>query len=335
VRRALAFGRVPHNAAHAPANVPPLPPMTELVAGQLLAFMALILFSSNVVLTKVASARIALDAGFLVAVAANIVFAALLLGAQAAWSGPPGRLDWTGVALYAAAGAFTTWLGRWFFFEAIARLGPARASVFQVSSPLFTALIAWIALDERLGLSGLAGMAATVAGLVLVSVAPRSLARAPGAAVVGGRGLLPLLRSGLALGLASSGAYGFGNVLRGAAIRRFDEPVLGALLGAGAAMLLHLAITRGDPAARAALRRAPRSGVIMFAVSGSLTITAQMCTIMAMRHVPVALVALITLCTPVVVFPASYFLLRNQERITGRTVAGGTLALLGMGLLLW
>jgi drug/metabolite transporter (DMT)-like permease len=100
-------------------------------------------------------------------------------------------------------------------------------------------------------------------------------------------------------------------------------------------MLLHLAITRGDPGARAALRRAARPGVIMFAVSGSLTITAQMCTIMAMRHVPVALVALITLCTPVLVFPASYFLLRNQERMTARTLAGALLALIGVGLLLF
>lgn len=104
--------------------------------------------------------------------------------------------------------------------------------------------------------------------------------------------------------------------------------------GTGTALLPHLAMTRGDPAGFSVLRQAARSGVLLFALSGSLSIIAQMCTIAAMRHLPVALVALITLCTPVLVFPASWFLLGNQERITTRTHAGATLTLCGIALLL-
>jgi drug/metabolite transporter (DMT)-like permease len=58
-----------------------------------------------------------------------------------------------------------------------------------------------------------------------------------------------------------------------------------------------------------------------------------MCVIAAMRHAPVAVVALITLCTPLLVFPLSYMLLENQERIGVTTVAGGALTLVGVAAL--
>ena len=305
----------------------------------LLALTALAIFSGNIILTKVASSRIGLDVGFLVAVAANIGFATLLFAVQLAHAGAP-AWNWPAVGLSALAGAFTTWLGRWFFFESIARLGPARASVFQVSSPLFTVLIAWVVLGEALAPRAIAGMGITVAGLVLVSVSPADLLRPRRARNAAHRGArwrraqAALVQSGLLLGVSSSSAYAVGNVLRGAAIRRWDEPVLGALLGAGAALTLHLAVSRGDRATLRKLRDAAPAGIALFALSGSLTVSAQMCVIAAMRHTPVAVVALVTLCTPLLVFPASYFLLGNQERITLRTIAGAACTLGGIALLL-
>jgi hypothetical protein len=47
---------------------------------------------------------------------------------------------------------------------------------------------------------------------------------------------------------------------------------------------------------------------------GVLTIVAQVCTIAAMKLAPVAVVALITLCTPLVVFPIELFLPRQRRR---------------------
>jgi drug/metabolite transporter (DMT)-like permease len=82
------------------------------------------------------------------------------------------------------------------------------------------------------------------------------------------------------------------------------------------------------------VRTSDRRGVLMFAISGMLTISAQMCVIAAMRYAPVAVVALITLCTPLIVFPLSYFLLKNQERIGAITLAGGALVLAGIAVLI-
>jgi len=142
-----------------------------------------------------------------------------------------------------------------------------------------------------------------------------------------------LVRSGLLIGMTSSAAYAIGNVLRGAGSRRWDEPVLGALIGAVTAIVLQLALTRGNAQTLRLLRGADRTGIAMFAVSGAITITAQMCVITAMGYVAIAVVALVTLCTPMLVVPVSYFFLKNQERITGRTIVGGVIVLAGIAAL--
>jgi drug/metabolite transporter (DMT)-like permease len=314
--------------------------MSAALRGELLALVALLLFSSNIILTKVASARLSLDAGYLVSVFANIAFAALLFAVQRALRLAPLQWDWIGFAAFAAAGACSTYFGRWFFFEAIARLGPARASVFQVSSPLFTLVIAWIALGERIPSHAVAAIAVAVAGLLLVSVSPASLRRRARAAMPSTAGaarrggFAAWLRSGMVLGVGSSAAYAAGNVFRATAGRRWDEPVLGALIGAVAALALHGMLTRNNVAMLRRLAGADRIGLAIFALGGAMTISAQMAVIEAMNAVPVAIVALITLCTPLLVFPLSYFLLRNDEGINARTLAGGVLVLGGIAALI-
>jgi drug/metabolite transporter (DMT)-like permease len=68
-------------------------------------------------------------------------------------------------------------------------------------------------------------------------------------------------------------------------------------------------------------------------VIGVTTIVAQMLTIAAMAYTPVALVALITLSTPLVIFPYSMLVLRSEERIGARMIVGAALALGGMAVI--
>jgi hypothetical protein len=98
---------------------------------------------------RVGGARVSLNAGYLVAVSVNILFAALLLGGGARRAVAAARLEHAGtLAVRArgilldvprAAGSCT---------KSVARLGPRRTSAFQVSSPLFTFLIALAFLGE-------------------------------------------------------------------------------------------------------------------------------------------------------------------------------------------
>ena len=51
-----------------------------------------------------------------------------------------------------------------------------------------------------------------------------------------------------------------------------------------------------------------------------------------MRYIPVSVAALISMCTPLVVMPVSYFLLRNQERLNRVMVLGILITLSGAAM---
>jgi drug/metabolite transporter (DMT)-like permease len=302
------------------------------MTGVLLALLALAMFSANVMLTRVATSRLATNVGFPITMLANIAFAALLFAIELVIRRQPLTFSGAGILFFALAGLFTTYLGRFFVLEVIARLGSAKASAFQVSSPLFTFVIALIFLGERLSAQALVGMIVTIFGLLLVALSGAPTATWDVAKATRQR-WKDWLRSGFAIGAASSAAYGVGNVMRGAAVREWDEPILGALLGALVGLVLHFLFSSGHVEVFRALRTAHRGGLLLYATSGVLTITAQIVVIAAMKYAPVSVVALVTLCTPLLVFPASYFLLKNED-ILPRTVIGALLTLGGIAMII-
>ena len=310
------------------------------MTGELLALCALAMFSTNIVITKVASARMSVNDGFLISVGVNLAFSALLFGVELLLRREPLHWDPYGAALFLLAGAASTYLGRWFFFEAIVRLGPAKASLFQGTSPLATIVIAWLFLGETLGAIKIAAMLVAIAGLFVVSLPPGSHRLEPGAppppaAIPPNAGRWRAwARSGVLVAAGSAVAYAFGNVLRGAGVRQWDEPILGAVIGAIAGVALHLLFGSGHARVLRGLFKFDRLAVRLYALGGVLTISAQICMIASMKYIPVAIATLITLCTPVLVIPSSYFLLKNQEGLRGTTLAGAALTLGGIATIL-
>lgn len=305
----------------------------------MLAVASLLSFTTAILLTRAASTRLPLSLGFLVATSVNVVFAALALAVQLVLRGEGVQWNWQALALFAGAGFFSTWLGRWFFYESVVRFGPARASIFQVSSPLFTALMAWLFLGERLAPTVLVGIALTIAGLALVGGAFEALRGQKAAAVAGARAFPGLgARMGqsvLVLGATSSLAYALGNLLRGAAIRDWNEPILGALAGAVVGLLLQLAFSADKSTLVTQFKTASRSGLGLYALIGVATICGQILSIGAMRSIPLSVAALVTLCTPLLVFPLSRLIFRNQEPLTASLLAGSAMTLFGIGIVVF
>lgn len=306
------------------------------MTGEFLALAAMVMFATNILVTKAASNRLNVGAGFVISVTVNLLFAMLVFVVELALRGETFRWDVTGVLLFMLAGACSTYLGRWFFFEAIARLGAAKASLFHVSSPAFTVIVAWMFLREALPLSTLLAIIATIVGLFLVSTPPGVLRARPVLSKAASTHAERVTRwkawlaSGFAVGMGATLAYSVGNVLRGASVRQWNEPVAGAMLGAVAALVLHLVIGSGHRALLRELLAADRTGLRLYALGGVLTISAQMCMIASMRHIPVAVATVITLCTPLVVIPASYWLMKNQERIGSATLIGAAITMAGV-----
>jgi drug/metabolite transporter (DMT)-like permease len=309
--------------------------------GIALATGAMCMFSANVLVIKQASERVSLNLGFLLSVGVNLLFCALLLAGQLMLSGTGIGWSWRAVFFFMLGGAFSTYLGRWFFFEAVVRMGSAKASLFQVSSPGFAALIAWIALGETLSPIRLGAIVFTILGLALIGYVPGMFARpqrkaqeldaAP--ARTRANVLARLKDSTLMLGTGGSMAYAISTVVRGAAIRDWNEPLVGALLGAATGLLLHVAFSPEIRSVPASLRAADRRGVILFLVCGVLSISAQICSIWSLRYIEVALSNLITLSTPLLVIPGGYYLFAKKEVLSPRTWMGGAMVLAGVATL--
>lgn len=214
---------------------------------------------------------------------------------------------------------------------------------YQSSNPMFTVLLAWFLLDERLGRADLAASVAILFGLFLASHRPPELvpekegaAHAPGGSSqhkvkkAGGNLLGTIVSSGGLLALLGAFSYAVGNVLRGVAIESWNEPVLGVLVGALTGLVAYSALGSGARNIEQRLSQANRGGLRLFLFSGVLTVVAQACMVGAMRYIPVSIVTLITLSTPILVLPLGYFALRNNERLLPRTVIGSAIILVGI-----
>lgn len=301
--------------------------MTSYFVGTALALMSMALYSSMTLLTKLATARLDSRMGMWIALTAHLLSAAVLV--LAAWLmglGPDGfHVGPFGV--FCLAGFLTSYLGRTFMFETVAQLGAARASAFQTSSPIFTALFAWPLLGERPGVNGWTAMAVTFAGLTIIS-------SRTGGAVPSGAVQRNEMGKLLLLGIGGSAAFALGYICRAYAIRGWNEPVLGVLLGAATAFIFQAMSDREVRSVLVRFRASDAHGIRLYLAVGVISTVAQIGTISAMRYMPAAEVAVILMATPILVFPCSWLMLRQSDAIDMRAIGGVLLTLGGLGILM-
>ena len=294
--------------------------------GVTFALAAMLFFSANILITRYAVARLPVNAGFFVVLATNILFPAVLFPFELALRAAPWAWDWKGVGLFALAGVIGTFLGRRLLFDAVRLLGPSRASVFHSTAPAFALVGAWLLADERLGLYEIGLMAVVWLGLWFSQ---------PGAgSAAGGSRLSPAnARKGMLAGLFTVAGFGIGNVMRGLAMRGWEEAVLGTVIASVAALACQVVATRDWAKVAAQLRGAERIAVWLYVGCGVTTSLGAIFVALAMKHMEIALAVLIVHTTPLVIFPVSVFILKNREALTPRTLLGGLMVLSGIALL--
>jgi drug/metabolite transporter (DMT)-like permease len=315
--------------------------------GEFLALLSLTLFASNIIITKLGTSRLNLSLGYFVSTSVNIIFAICLFAVNYMIKSGIEPFHLKAFILFLLSGIFATFFGRWLFFETIERLGPAKASTFMTSNPLFTLLISWVILGESLSIPQGLGTAAVLMGLFFVSyvkIRPESpkvsnSADMEIAATVhtGGRWAnvgRTLFNPTLFIALLSSLSYAIGNILRGTAVQQWNEPILGALLGAALGLTLHMTFSIKISTIGDQIRNADRRGLLLYMLSGALTVSAQILYIASMKYLPVSIATLLTMSTPILVIPISYFIMKNQEGITWRTVFGAILVLGGINVII-
>ncbi len=287
------------------------------------ALLAMLAFATNIVITRFAVAHMPVEAGFFIVLATNILFPAALFAVELGVRAAPYGWNWKGAGLFAISGVIGTFLGRRFLFDTVKLLGPSRASVFHSTSPAFALVAAWLLAGELLSPYEIALMALVWLGLWLTQPRAGSLhALAP-----------ETVRKGLVVGLATVAGFGFGNVVRGLAMREWSEAALGTVIASVAALACQFLFTRNWARIGAQLRAADRSAVLLYTGCGVFTSLGSIFIALAMTKIEIALAVLVVHTTPLVIFPVSVWLLKNREELTGRTVSGALLVLAGIAAL--
>ena len=287
------------------------------------ALLAMLAFATNIVITRFAVARMPVEAGFFVVLATNVLFPAALFALELGVRAAPYAWHWKGAGLFAIGGVVGTFLGRRFLFDTVKLLGPSRASVFHSTAPAFALVGAWLLAGEILGAFEIALMALVWFGLWLTQPRAGSLhALAP-----------DMLRKGLLAGLLTVAGFGFGNVLRGLAMREWNEAALGTVVASMAALACQFVVTRSWARIGAHFRAADRTALLLYVGCGVFTSLGSIFISLAMTKIEIALAVLVVHTTPLVIFPVSVWLLKNREELTPRTVLGAVIVLAGIALL--
>jgi drug/metabolite transporter (DMT)-like permease len=286
-----------------------------LIGGSLAVLAALLFSVSNVLVRQVgADAR---GAGAvattlhlnLFAFAPLVLLIAVASGAQA----PSAR----GLLLAALSGFFGLFLGRLTFFEAIALVGPSRASMTKNSSPVFVVLLAGVVLGRwPTPVAGL-GVAAIVGGILLVgaSRSERTLRRG----TVGGS-------RGLVVAIASAIVFAIGDVLRASALADGGSALYAAVAAVVGGWLAAVMVSRGPQRSPvAALRAASRRMVVASALMGS----AQLSSFIAIGFLFVPYVTALSATAPIFTALVSRSMARGDEVLSARLGAAMLLVVAG------
>lgn len=139
------------------------------MSGELLALLSALLFALASVAIRIGLQREprVLDNGMLMTTLINsAVFAVLLMSSLLTGTAPP--LEAEGVALFVVAGLLTTFIGRSSLYASIRRIGPARASGYKVTTPLFAVAFGAVILGEIVTPVTVGGIAVTILGLFML-----------------------------------------------------------------------------------------------------------------------------------------------------------------------
>ncbi len=248
----------------------------------------------------------------------SVPTAALLMLAAAPLSVDLGSFDAEGALIFLALGCVFPIGVTLLTFEANRRIGPNLTGALGNVTPLFALLLAALLLGEQPGAAGWAAAAVIVGGVALLALGGPA-----------GRRAVPV--AGLLLPLAAALLRGLVAPVVKLGMAAWPDPFAATLLGylVSAALLLGLGAASGmRPFA------VPGRGGAWFIASGACNGAAVLTMYVALAHGPVAVVAPLVACYPVLTLVLSPAVMGRAEPLGWRLGAGVGLTVLGVALLL-
>ena len=258
----------------------------------------------------------------------RMVFASLILWAMVAFTGGWRSLEWSGVGLLVVSGLIGIFVGDTALFACMNRLGPRRSGILFATHALFSAVLAWAFLGERIEGYALLGSALLVAGVMTAIAFGKREDEAHRWEATRGR-----LAVGVALGLTAALGQSVGTLILKPLMSTGVDPMAGSVVRMTAGFAAHgLLWLSGWQVTR---NRAPlnvRDLGFTF-VSAAVALALGMTLILqALAHGSAGLVGLLSSVSPVLLLPllwAAY-----GRRPAAGAWWGAGLAVLGCGLIL-
>jgi uncharacterized membrane protein len=218
------------------------------------------------------------------------------------------------------AGAVGASFGKIFYYKGIDKVGASKATSVKNSSPLLTAVLAFLFLGEELTWYIVAGVLLIVLGIgVLTQTASSAVASAGRVRYL----LFPLI---------AALCFGINPIFKKAGMTATNLPILGAFITQTTALVFMLAFGR-FLAIKPRWERVPLKALVLFVFAGVTEALGSLFTFYALSYGPAALVSPIWRISPLVTFALARFTLRDIEIVTLRDGFAATLIVLGVFVL--
>lgn len=279
--------------------------------------------------SAVISAEPAKHLGAIAFVRWRMFFVALLLWSIAVFASrfPPWGMDTWG--LMTLSGLVGIFLGDTTLFAAMNRLGPRRSGVLFATHALFTALLGYLFLNERLGAQVYLGAAITVAGvMVAVAWGQHKSAAHPWDSS-------PNTLSGIALALTAAFAQALGALIAKPAmdLNGGFDPVLASAVRVTTALLALVLVGIISPRFGRSQQPPTRHVLIQTAVSGWVGMGLGVGLLLwSLREGPVGSAGVLSALSPVIILPLLW-LKFGRAPASGAWI-GAILAIAGVALVL-
>lgn len=294
--------------------------------GVILGLVTGALFATGSVLARIGQRHRPHDDGLLMTILVNVLVLGLIALAVTApeWST-------AGVIGLAVGGVLGSLMGRFAALRAVRLVGATRASAFMTGSPLAAAVAGWIVLGENVELlDGLGGLAVIVGLLVLVRARATPTSMLDGVATSAEP---KTVRKGFIFATAAPLFFGLGFVVKKWGLLRYDDAVLGALIGSTAAFAVLVAMDTfgGRIALRAEenFRRIP-----WWFVGAGIAMSAALLTqFAAFSYLDAWLVGVLQGTQGIFALVLGWILIREEERIDVWVAASVFLVVAGVTLI--
>lgn len=228
--------------------------------------------------------------------------------------------NFAGIGLFALGGFLNSCIGRSLLYNCFSHVGAARGGVIKGIMPLFVILGSIVFLQEKLTSKMWIGIAIILCGVYSISFDTLARTKADGKKANAKIGIL--------IGLLSCGFLASGNLLRKVGLSYINNSVLGVTVGSIVGLLGYMIflLSKGQ---MKDLLNAIKEMNKDYIVGGALSSASLYFLFFAMQTIPIAMANSVAASEPLFTILMSWLILKNNEKITWKTILGGVLVAIG------